>query len=54
MSKSILTMQVPPQPPAPRGASALGTCAAVLFVTLRDMARAISVARTPRQERRHA
>jgi hypothetical protein len=54
MPKSILTMQVPPQPSAPRGASALGTCAAVLYVTLRDMARAISAARMPREERRHA
>jgi hypothetical protein len=54
MSKSILSMQVPPQAAAPRAAATIGLCAGVLCVTLRDLARAVSAVLAHREERRHA
>ena len=53
MSKSTLSMQVPPPATPPRAAVLIGQKAGVLFVTLRDKIRAISAARA-HQERRHA
>ncbi len=54
MSKSIVTLQVPPQVAIPRGACVLGSAAAVLFVTLRNVVRAVSAAADTKQARRHA
>jgi len=54
MSKSILTLQVPPRPAPPRGAFALGACTGTLCVALRDLGRALCVALHRPAERRHA
>ena len=54
MSKSILSMQVPPQVVPPRAADVIGRSAGVLFVTLRDITRAVCGTRAVREERRHA
>jgi hypothetical protein len=54
MSKSIVSLQVPPQPAAPPGAAAIGLGAAVVCIALRDIARAISAVLAHPQERRHA